>query len=182
MRNFQQLMENRQLLSIERRKLDANPLRGVILGHSAKLLILQQVYDFHLEGLVVLRKKDISNVSQSATDDFQKQMLVDEGLFAQIDFDTRFELSDWKSIIEQLGNLHGLLIIENEDPADPQFLIGQVSKCSKSGVAMRFFDGCGIWDDEPVKLPYREITLCTANSNYVNKYRNYFSRKTAAQQ
>lgn len=46
------------IVSIERKEIDPNKYDGIVLGESASLLLLQYIYDFRCDGLVVLDKAD----------------------------------------------------------------------------------------------------------------------------
>jgi hypothetical protein len=58
----------RDLVSIERSNIDQNSIQAFVLASSDELIVLQYVYDFTLNGLMVLRTKDVTKVRCSATD------------------------------------------------------------------------------------------------------------------
>jgi hypothetical protein len=68
--------KSRQLVSIRRADVDSNAIQAFILGASERLVLLQYVYDFKLDGLLVVRREDISDVQRTATDKFQQSLLV----------------------------------------------------------------------------------------------------------
>ena len=68
------------LVSIERENIDGNKIQGFLLGESDEYVLISYVYDFHLDGLMVLRKMDISLVETTKTDKLQTLLLKDEGI------------------------------------------------------------------------------------------------------
>lgn len=167
----------RDLVSISRDDIDANPIHGFVLAASSELVLLQQQYDFHLEGLRVLRLEDITDVRCTATNRFQKGLLIREGLEQAIAFDRSFDLADWRTIIGQLAREHGLMILECEGPqGDPAFAIGRVRTLSDTSLAFDEFSGVGDWKDVSIEIDLAEITSCQVDTNYINFYRRHFER------
>jgi len=78
--------KDRTLVSISRTEIDSNKIQGVILGYSKKLVLLNYIYDFRLDGLMILNRDYISKIGVSKTDKFQKELLIKEGIFERINF------------------------------------------------------------------------------------------------
>ena len=128
MHRFAQHQKQRDLVSVRRSEIDSNTIQGFILAASEQLVVLQYVYDFNLDGLMVLRVADISEVRISATDKFQQTLLVQEGLEQRVPFGSAFDLRDWRSVISQFSKKYGLMILECEAGAEKDFVIGRVLK------------------------------------------------------
>lgn len=176
MNELSQFAQDRSLVSIRRAAVDENKIQGFVLGSSDRLVLLQYVYDFHLDGLMVLRTDDISEVTRSKTDAFQQQLLADEGLLSRVPFDYPVDLGSWSSAIAGLSRSHPLLILECELMEEPDFVVGRILDVGVDDVTLRYFTGAANWLEEPVKLRYDDITACQANTNYVNAYQRYFER------
>jgi hypothetical protein len=176
MNRFAEFAQGQKLVSICRDDIDPNSIQGFVLGYSRDLVLIQYVYDFHLDGLMVLRTADITHIGCNATGELQKQLLIDEQLFEKVPFGTAFDLRSWRSIITQLSQQHRLIILEGENADPPQFLIGTVEKITTQSVWLNYFSGAGNWDDELAKLPFTEITSCQVATNYLNVYERYFDR------
>jgi hypothetical protein len=155
---------------------DQNNIQGFVLGSSEQLVLLQYVYDFNLDGLMVLRTADISELKRSKTDEFQERLLADEGLLSRVPFDYSVDLSTWRSTIADLSNRHKLLILECELLEEPDFAVGRVLEVGSEEVRLKYFTGAANWLEEPVRLKYSDITSCQVNTNYVNVYERYFER------
>ncbi len=176
MNRFTNFARNRELVSIRRDDIDVNSIQGFILGFSDELLLLQYVYDFRLDGLVALRTADITKVTCNATDEFQKNLLITEGLFQQVPFGASFDLRDWKAVITQFSQQYRFIILEDERPEAQVFLIGEIEKITNAIVSLRYFTGAGNWDEKPTKLPFKSITSCQVDTNYINVYQRHFER------
>ncbi len=81
MNDLNEMMTDRKLVSIRRDAIDSNSIQGFVLAASDELLLIQYVYDFNLDGLMVLRLSDVTEIKSGATDKFQKQLLIDEQIF-----------------------------------------------------------------------------------------------------
>ena len=169
----------RTLISILRDEIDPNSIQGFILASSDQLVVLQYVYDFNLDGLMILSRSEITDVRSTATDKFQRKMLTTEGVMKQIPFETTFDLQSWRSIIKQIAKVYPLIILECERGDAPDFIIGRVEKTTSAAVYVRHFTGTGRWLDEPVRVKYSDITSCQVGNNYLKFYERYFDRATS---
>jgi hypothetical protein len=168
--------QEKKFVSISRESIDSNSILGFILEVSKELLLIQFVYDFNLDSLMVLPISDISEVESNSGNRLQKQMLVEENIFQKIDYGTRYHLDSWKSILSQFKEQFKFVILENEKLNKPVFLIGEMKSLFERSVAVRYFSVTGRWDEKPTKISYSEITSCQVNSNYLKMYQRYFAR------
>jgi hypothetical protein len=175
MKYAKEFMQEQKLVSIRRDKIDSSSIQGFILELSDELVLLQYVYDFNLDGLMILRFSDITEIKCSATEELQKQLLIEEQLFKKIDFGFKFNTENWKTILTQLSSHYDYCILEDEEPDEPIFLIGKIQKIGKSDVSINYFSGAGNWDEKPSKLAFNKISSCQVNTNYLNVYQRYFA-------
>lgn len=169
-------MRQRDLVSIRRDAIDDHPLQAFVLDVSDRLVALQYVCDFRLDGLMFLRVEDITSVKCSATDTFQKGLLEHEGVLECVPFGAGFELKSWSALLAQLVGTFPILILEREFvPAEPLF-IGSILKVRKSGVLGRYFSGAANWATRPERLKFKDITCCQVETNYIEFYRRHFAR------
>lgn len=172
--------DQRSLISLRRDEIDDRAIQGFVIASSVELILLQYVYDFHLDGLMVLAVSDITEVRCTATDRFQQSLLVEEGLVKKVPFGLSITLQDWRSAIADLSNRYPLLILECERQEEPDLVIGRMVDVTPDEVQLECFSGAANWNEKPVRLRYDDITSCQAGSNYVNVYQRYFERNAAA--
>ncbi|MCU7809659.1 MAG: hypothetical protein KZQ77_00275, partial [Candidatus Thiodiazotropha sp. (ex Notomyrtea botanica)] len=168
-----------ELVSIRRKKIDSNKIQGFVLDESDKLILLAYIYDFNADGLMVLRKKDISEMKASKTDKFQTQLLQDEGVSEKIDFDAKYNLGSWRKFFVSAKIKHRYFIVEQELLKEPDFAIGTIESIEKSNLTFRYFTGIARWLDDLEKIEYLNITSCQIGNNYLNVYERYFQRQIA---
>jgi hypothetical protein len=166
----------RDLVSVRRDDIDDNSIQGYVLAVSDRLVALQHVYDFRLEGLMILRTEDLTDVEYAATSQFQNELLVREGLTQAVPFDKRFDLENWPAAIRQLAREFPLLIVECEALHEPAFAIGRVHGVSEEAVDLEYFDGVGQWEKDLVEIEVEDISSCQVDTNYLNVYRRHFER------
>jgi hypothetical protein len=169
--------ESRDLIAIQRDAIDSNDIQGFVLAASDELIVLQYVYDFHLDGLMVLRVADITGVKFRGTDKFQKKLLEREGLLESVPFTATFDLRNWRSVIDQLSKVFGLMVLECEALNEDEFYIGRVLKTTAAGVQFREFSGIAKWAEKPSTINLKDITSCQVGTNYINVYQRHFARE-----
>ncbi len=169
-------ISQRDLVSIHRERVDALRIQGIVIAASKELLLLRYVYDFRPDGLLVLSRDSVSKLQVTATDEFQRQMLVDEGIFDRIDFEPQYPVDSWRSFLTAVKEENRLLILEEEFLPEPSFVIGTVSKVGKKKASCNYFTGIARWEKEPVKVSLKQLTSCQINNGYLSAYERYFAR------
>lgn len=179
MDRFARHHKERNLISIARGKIDPNSIQGFVVGYSRDLVAIQYVYDFNLDGLMVLRVSDITEVRCTATDKFQKSLLSQEQLLERVPFESVLQLSDWRSIISQFAKEHPLMILECEAMKEKVFVIGRVLKSTADEIHIRHFSGAANWERHPRRLKIADISSCQVGTNYLNVYQRHFERQAS---
>lgn len=175
-RNLKRMHDDRELVAIRRDEIDDNKIQGFVLCVSNELVLFQYIYDFHLDGLMLLRIRDITDLNVSKTERFQKELLVEEGFFEKIDFELRPPISSYEAFLRSLPE-DELVILEDEIAEEPEFLIGPVLSIDGGEISIRFFTGAANWEKEPRVIEISEVTSCQVGSNYLWFYARYFERK-----
>ncbi len=168
---------NKKLVTIKRENIDENKIQGFIQGESDSLILLNYVYDFNLDGLMVLRKKDISKIESTDTDDFQTKLLKSEGVYSKINFNVDYNLSSWQEFFEDAIKKHKYFIVEEEEQESPEFTIGKIMALQKESITMKYFTGVARWLDELEKIQFSDLTSCQVGNNYLNVYEHYFEKQ-----
>jgi hypothetical protein len=165
---------------VHRSRIDANSIQGFVLASSDDLVVLQYVYDFNLDGLMVIRTADITEVRCTATDKFQKRLLEQEGLIKRVPFGIDLKLNNWRSVISELSEKYALMILECEAGEEKEFVIGRVLDTTTIAVQVRYFSGAAAWSRTAVKLNFIDITSCRVGTKYIDVYERYFAGKGVA--
>lgn len=172
-------IKDRSLVAIRREAIDARLIQGIILQFSNDLLLLQYVHDFHLDGQLIVRREDITEIRCRSTDIFQRQLLIDSGLFDRIDFQVSLDLTSFSSLLNHQKD-KTIVIIEREQPVDACFWIGQHLGSTSQNIRLREFTGSGRWLEDPTDIPADDVTCCQLNTNYIRFYADYFRRHPPA--
>ena len=179
-KHLKRLIQRRKLVSIHRKAIDKASLHGFIVGYSDTLVCLLAINDFRVDGLSIIRRKDISKLRTSDTNQLQRQMLEDDGILQTLDFSHCPPISSWSELFESLSD-DEIVIIEDEASGDPLFFIGKILSAERKLVAGHSFTGIGRWDDDPWEIGYKKITCCQLNTSYVNAYQRHFARLESAE-
>lgn len=159
--------EPRTLCGVEFEYSD-NPVYGFPAAVGEQLFLLAEEDDFVLDGFTVRRLRDIYEFKSKKG--MYQQISEAEGL-------TRFEapavdISDWRSVFLSLQKLRKNVIVENEY-GDGFFRIGRIEEVAEDHVLLRHYDADGIWQEEPARIEYREVTSVTFGSRYVEIFSKY---------
>lgn len=179
MNSLATLLKDRMLVSVRRQGVDGYGVQGFVVGLSDELLALEYVYDFQVDGLLVLRLSDITDIKRTATDEFQESLLKREGIRPGSQQPTPLHLNGWKALIEQISGHYPAMILERELGPSPEFAIGRPTKISQSQVEFLTFSGTGTWSDKLHRFKYSQITSLQANSRYLNFYQKHFDRNAS---
>jgi len=145
---YKELMEfkrERNLVSIRRKGIDENKIQAFILECSKELVLIQYVYDFTIDGLMLLRLSDITEISSNKTDKLQTKILKDDGLYQTIEFNQKYDISNWKSALSALKADYEFATIEEEHPDYPLFHLGKILKLGSESLKVKCFSGAANW-------------------------------------
>ena len=123
----------------------------------------------------MIRLSDITDIQISATDIFQRSLLVEEGDFGRIDFTRNQPISSYETYLQSLP-VNEIVILEDELSDEPDFIIGTLIFANSSVASVRFFTGAGNWLEDPSEIEIQRITSCQTRTNYINHYARHFSR------
>jgi len=168
--------ETRSLISINRKKVDGYGIQGFLVGLSKELIAIEYVYDFQVDGLMILRRSDVTEIKRGGTDEFQEQLLKLEGIRPGTQGPMPLALDSWRSVVEQLSAHHPLMILERELGPSPEFFIGRVISNTATQVELQIFSGVGKWSKKTEHVKFKQITSLQVNTRYVGFYQRRFER------
>lgn len=150
--------------TIERSRIDQQPIHGVIVKESDRLVLMHRMMDFFFDGMLVVRQKDITNrTTGSSCQQRYENIMRAEGLWKSTSrFITNLPVSDWKDLLRSLARKP--VLIENEKKSSSWF--GVVESCSEKETSLRCFDSLGVFDDNLTRIPYRIITAIQFGDRY----------------
>lgn len=172
-------LKTRSLVSIRRQDVDDYGIQGFLVGLSNDLLAIEYVYDFQIDGLMVLRRSDITEVRRTATDEFQERLLKKEGIRPGSQTPVSLELDDWGTLIRQLSEHCPLMILERELGPAPDFAIGRPVRITAAQIEFHTFSGTGKWATKNDRLKFSQLTCLQVNTRYLGFYQRYFERTVA---
>jgi hypothetical protein len=128
--------------------------------------------DFLLDGYTIRRYKDLKKVK--AKNDLCDRILKLEGITDGIEV-PGVNIGSWKTVFEDLKSIGKNIIVEKEslDEDEWELVIGRIEKIFSRFAYVRHFDADGVWQDEPYRIPYSQITSVTFSSRYVDVFSKY---------
>ena len=122
---------------------------GIVFGQNDDFILMSDTYDFFYDGLVILRKKDVSEIRHSDNQRFMKQIMENEELLKSTlekRSTIKFKLGTLQEMLTQLRQLRMAIIIECKYRNDDIFQIGPLSKVTKKRVKIDYFNAKGEYD------------------------------------
>ncbi len=134
---------------------------------SDKLFLGIEEDDFILDGYAIRRYVDVTKVQ--IKEDKYVEILENERILDSIKT-PEIDMSNWETVFTSLQKLNQNIIVEKESLKEDEweFVIGRIDKVFKKFVYVYHFDGDGIWQEEPYKVPYSDITSVSFGTRYVD--------------
>lgn len=173
MEEIANLKNERNLISIRRENIDTARIQGFVLGFSKDLILIHYVSDFRLDGLMILRIADISEIGSDKTDFLQTEILKANGTYSEVNFDQEFDLTSWSTVFSKIARNYPLLTIE-DDGDYPILMLGKLDAIGEESVMIHEFTGAGRWLDDISEMYYEDISSCQLGNHYANVYQQYF--------
>ena len=155
--------------------LDEQSIQGFILDCSLALLLIQYVYDFHLDGFMLLRRQDITELKAGDTDRFQRKLLLAEGVLEHVDYSFRAPIQSYDAFLASRAS-DDIVIVEDEVSDPDRFLIGPVDHVHDGIATIRHFTGVARLVEPPEVIATDQITSCQTRTNYTRFYQRHFER------
>lgn len=173
---LKELLKDNRLVAVQREGIDAQKIQGFILDYSEDLILLLYVYDFHLDGLLLIRISDVSDIDARLTDDFQKKLLLEEGKLDPEIFRTVHPIGSYEAFLKSLPKGR-IVILEDEESEETEFLIGIIKKIESGNVSVRYFTGAGNWESDPRSIALNNLTSVQTLTHYTEFYARHFERE-----
>ena len=171
-----ELIRNHDLVRIERAQIDTRTLQAFPLASSDTLLAVLYVYDFHIDGLLFLRRDTITDISVNATAKFQRQLLKDAGCISDGLFCMPHKIDSFASLLAGLSP-NEITILEEETLDNSGFWIGRYAWREDQTHWMHEFTGAGDWKDKMTQIDLDVVTCCQLDTNYIRFYQRHFNSR-----
>jgi hypothetical protein len=137
-----------------------------------KLFLGIEEDDFLLDGYSIRRYADLTKLQTK--DDKCLEILKREGIIDQITTPD-VDISSWEAVFTSLQKLHRNIIVERENLKEEErlFVIGRIERVFRKFAYVRYFDPNGVWEDEPDKILYTQITSVSFGTRYVDIFSKY---------
>ena len=155
-------------------KYNENYYNLIPLKTSEQLFSAIKEDDFVLNGFRISRFRDIKEMR--IKDDKCDEVIRVLGLLDNLQIPA-INLDSWSTVFESLKVIGKNIIVEYETPegVDDDFTIGKIVQVYKSCVYIHHFDADGVWQPEPYRIPYTQVTSVTFDSRYVTVFSQHIS-------
>lgn len=162
------------LITVERNCIEKEVLRGFPLYINSEILIMTKIYDFHDEGILVLKTSDISDAYSKESDVFFEKICKQEELDRFVNpFPSCETMYDILLAIDT--NIQYITIQCEKEESELYYSIGKLGTVTPTAVTMNTFDTSGHWEADVRTIPYEAITLISIGDHYAKTYYKYMS-------
>ena len=164
---------------VDHNDLDITHFEGIIFEQTDKFVLMNDTTDFSYDGLIVLRKSDISEIKHSDNEKFLKHILDSENItdiLIQKKSAIDFKLGGFKEMFTWIKNQNRAVIVESKYSNDDRFQIGPINEVLDKKVRIDHFNACGEYDLKPVSAKFKEITFFRIDSPYCETFYKYAKR------
>lgn len=169
--------DTQHYIRVVRKKVDNYPMECIPVVLGEKLVIVQYLYDFQIDGYKVLRIRDITQILAGECERFQEYILKKEGIYDQIKKPAFTSLNNWETFFRQYS-LNKNIVIECEKIEDGQFYLGKIIEVYSNFLIFLRFDALCEWDQEPKKIFYKDVTSVSFEDRYTNILSKYVNQPT----
>ena len=170
---LQNAVNERHKIVITRNTIDTALLYGIPLMLDDNMLLIQYIYDYQLDGYMILRIKDITFVRSDERERFSEYILKQEGLYDEIKKPMLTTLRNWRAIFEELKEYGKNILVEFEDLEEGEIFIGRIIEVNRNSLEMLCFDAMGKWDNETMTIIYKDITTVKLDDRYTTVLSRY---------
>ncbi len=143
-------------------------------GISEKLILGQEEFDFQLDGFFIRKVSHLKNVKIENGKCAEISRVF--GIVDQLE-NPNIDISSWHTVFNDLSKLDAYIIVEDE--INGRFAIGVIEKVTKSKLYLRSFDAEAVWDEEPLEIPFSEITCVKWDCRYTRYWKRYMELDSA---
>ncbi len=176
---FNKLLEKykskRDVVKIYRQVTDGEAdVYGVIQNMSDTFMQLAEQDEFKFNGEVIIRLDHFDSIRCNEYDITIKSILEGEKhLTKSKPKATKVDLSSWATIFTGMMEADIHVIIECEDLKKPTFAIGPIQKVGNKSLKIHNYNPEGIYDDKPIQIKYKDITIVRFKDQYSSTFRKY---------
>ena len=152
---------------------DVEHHRGYVVGTSRRLLVLQQVADFHLDGYLILRVKDITKVRIGKFERTQDRILTRLGVPDSVVLPAWLNFDNWPSFFRSAQQADKCVAVESALLRVNVFALGEIQKVKKKALVLREFNATAKWRRKPRPFRYKHITTAWFDDEYGTVFHEY---------
>lgn len=149
---------------------------GFILGISKKFILLQEANEFRILGYQIFPVETIKHVRYNKFDKTYESILKEEGLLSKVKLKYKIDLTNWKTICQDVKKTGLTVISECEHPDIGSFCIGELKRINKKSISIRYFDATGKLDKQNTTNQFKNITKLSFDDHYANVFSKYIKK------
>ncbi|MCL2641275.1 MAG: hypothetical protein FWD53_10550 [Phycisphaerales bacterium] len=178
---FQELVDLKRAVTITPKYPPYDTSTGFPLAVSEEMLLLHEIFEFHLTGYSIMPIYEIRSVRSKKAERMLEQIFQGEGLTPHIGIADVPPLDDWPDLFQYFRRQQKMIQVEYFDTIEPGFsdeacAIGKITGLSARSVAVKNFNPNGQWDSEATVIAYDNIKRIRFDTEYINVFSKYLPK------
>ena len=158
---------------------DGDTYEGIVVHMSKTLIIMNDVTDFTIDGIVCLPKKNITGYRDGDFEACANNILRFTNEISHLITYPWFEhVTTLYSLLIQLKKLNIWPAVETVIDDESWLFIGKLTEVTKEHIKMVSYSAGGVWEDE-MTIDYAYIFKVMFNSKYVNIFNAYMKSQNS---
>lgn len=146
---------------------------GIPIRASRSLLAFHDLEEFHFNGYVVVRLRDIVKVRRSRFETTQQKILKSTSELAKHADLPWLRLGSWKSLLSCLRKRGVCVCASSGLMAVNAFAIGEIHRLTDDAVVLRSFDAHGKWCSPMHRIRYADLTEVSFGDEYSTTFHEF---------
>ena len=150
---------------------NSKSIYGIPLLVDDDLLMVCRVWEFVIDGYIIINIADIDNILNGEVEVFVSNVLKNEGVINKKLAPPINDIENFYNIFNQLSSREINIGVQCKNKTGVKY--GKIINVEGDYVDIKEFDGIGIWYNEMSKVMYnqiQEITICTRYIDIMSKY------------
>lgn len=164
-RTIQNCIVNKQQISIERNEIDDNAITAIPISESEKLLLIEYIYDFNMDGFKVILIDTITSVVRSEVEIFHDKIFKEEGIKSEFDNISDLPIHNWYVLFGAVMHTEKVIDISLGKTEDA-FYVGRIIHVNDTFIEFQEISPTGEWDKDTVLIYYDDIIMASFQNRY----------------
>jgi hypothetical protein len=180
-KNFNKMIRQKHSIRLFTRHYDGDTYDGIVLAANPELIILRQVDDFILGGVIAIQTRFLKAVRLGPNERVWDKIIAHNGQIKKLKrIPWLLKVENIRQLIKECHRRKIWPIVETQANKINAFYIGPVTRIGEKDFDLFCYDTHGKWEKN-YRLNYKEVIRIEIFDNYSKYFNRYMSKKVPKQ-